>query len=349
MTKAVGIEIIGFGGCSSLGYTLPATLAAMGAGLSNFSDTGLKSAYGTAVSAGALLHKHLPRGERLAQLANFGILDLQTLLKGLRLSRVPVMLGLPSDITLKERNQIQQALERFPELHPKAADYPYGRASTFVAIADAMRLIERGVHRHIVVGGIDSLCAANTIQGLIAAERILGPHSEGTIPGEASAFALLAQFDEPSSNPSTSLTIEAVFRHQSQPFDQTQKVSGDGLAAIFRSFREWGSTKVDRVIAAHSGEGYFGRSFAHAYLRETEIMPEPLTVDLTADCVGDTGAAAGVLGLSFARYLLATTKPGIPGRALIYSESDNGVQGAAIVAGSPSAWMDDSIANSLAN
>jgi hypothetical protein len=110
------------------------------------------------------------------------------------------------------------------------------------------------------------------------------------------------------------------------------------LATVFRAFRERGSQRVQRVIAAHSGEGYFGHSFAHAYLREVEVMPEPLDVELISDCVGDVGAAAGILGLAFAMYRMATQPRGARERALVYSESDTGEIGAAIIDGTPTAW-----------
>jgi 3-oxoacyl-[acyl-carrier-protein] synthase I len=122
------------------------------------------------------------------------------------------------------------------------------------------------------------------------------------------------------------------------PFTDRDRVSGDDLATVFRTLREAGAQRVERVIAAHSGEGYFGHSFAHAYLREVEVMPEPLEVELIADCVGDVGAAAGALGLAFARYRMATQPRAPRERALVYSESDAGLLGAAIIDGAPTSW-----------
>jgi 3-oxoacyl-[acyl-carrier-protein] synthase-1 len=136
------------------------------------------------------------------------------------------------------------------------------------------------------------------------------------------------------------VVLEAVAQHRSPvPFTQRDRISGDDLATIFRAFRERGSPRVERVIAAHSGEGYFGQSFSHAYLREVEVMPEPLEVELIADCVGDIGAAAGPLGLAFAMYRMATEPRSARERALVYSESDTGEIGAAIIDGAPTSWQ----------
>ncbi len=338
MTAAGAVSIVGFAGCTSLGYTLPQTLAAMGAGLSNFSDTGLKNAYGTAVTAASLLDRDLPGHERLAALANVGLTGVQQLLATVGVEFAPLMLGVAAGLDDHEAVALRAELGRSPVVMPESAWYPYGRASTFIAFAQAAALIDRGAHRFIVVGGVDSLCAIPTVYELVQAGRVLGPHTEGTIPGEAAVFALLAKSDDPAVNPSTSVLLEGIAQHRGRPFRKADRVSAEELAVVFRSFRERGSRRVDRVIAAHSGEGYFGRSFSHAYLREVEIMPEPLEVDLIADCVGDVGAAAGPLGLAFGMYRMATEPGGACGRSLVYTESDTGEVGAAIIDGVPTSW-----------
>jgi 3-oxoacyl-[acyl-carrier-protein] synthase I len=255
------------------------------------------------------------------------------------------MVGLPSDLSADEQVLLREELRGNSVVRPEAAWFPHGRTSTFGALADAIDLVGRGAHRVIVVGGIDSLCAPDIVSRLVQAERVLGPHTEGTIPGEAAVFAVVARVDDPAVDPATSVNVEAVVQHQAAvPFMQLDRVSGDALAAVFRSFRERGSHRVERVIAAHSGEGYFGRSFAHAYLREVDVMPEPLEVELVADCVGDVGAAAGTLGLAFAMHQMVTDARSTRGRALVYSESDTGELGAAIIDGAPTSWMRRAVA-----
>ncbi len=324
-----GASIIGFSGCTSLGYTLPATLAAMGAGLSNFCE--LESDEGTPVPAAALLEHDMPSPERLASLANIGLAGVEQLLSVVKATHAPLMLCISSDLDNDETSLLRAELRRNPIVRPQIAWYPYGRASAFVAFAQAAALVAEGAHRFIVVGGVDSLCAAPRISSLLDDERVLGPRTDGTVPGEAAVFALVARSDDPALDPATSATLEAVAQHSGRPFQQIERVSGEDLATVFRSFREGGARRVDRVIAAHSGEGYFGRNFSYAYLREVEVMPEPLELDLIADCVGDVGAAAGPLGLAFAVYRMATERLRVSSRALVYSESDSGEVGAAII------------------
>ena len=168
---------------------------------------------------------------------------------------------------------------------------------------------------------------------------MLSPLTEGTIPGEAAAFALLGRSDDPAVDPRTSVRVEAVVLQRAQtPIVEAQMVSADGLTGVFRHLRAEGATRVHRIVAAHSGEGYFGRSFGHAYLREIELMPEPLDVELIADRVGDVGAASGILGLAYGMYLMVRHADQKRPRTLTYSESDTGELGAAIIDGTPTSW-----------
>jgi 3-oxoacyl-[acyl-carrier-protein] synthase-1 len=333
------VTIVGFAGCTSLGYSLAPTMAAMGAGLSNFTDTGLRTQFDTPVMAGALLERDLPRLERLTELATIGLIDLQSLLTAAGVESVPLVMGLPSDLDEGEQEEVRKHIAGNPAIESATTWFPYGRASTFAALSGAADLLQRGDHPFVAVGGIDSLCARHTVHRLVQLGRILGPHTEGTIPGEAAVFALLTRADGRAPDQASAVGLESVALHRSPvPFHERDRVSGDDLATVFRTLRERGSPRVDRVIAAHSGEGYFGRSFSHAYLREVDVMPEPLEVELIADCAGDVGAAAGLLGLAFATYRMITDPRSGRARALVYSESDTGEIGAAIIDGAPTSW-----------
>jgi 3-oxoacyl-[acyl-carrier-protein] synthase-1 len=333
------VSIAGFAGCTSLGYSLAATLPAMGAGLSNFADSGIMNLHGTVATTGALLEPELPRIERLAALARVGLVDLRALLQTLAVDHAPFMIGVAPDLSGEEQAALEQELRDSDLVRPTVAWYRYGRASSLLALAHAVDLVGRRAHRLIVVGGIDSLCARDTVRALVHAQRVLGPYVEGTIPAEAAVFALVARSDDPVINQSTAVGVDAVVQRKAAvPYLIADRVSGDGLASTFRRLRETGARQVDRVVAAHSGEGYFSRSFAYAYLREVEIMPEPLRVDLTADCVGDIGAATGMLALAFGAYLMVSEPNGADNRVLAYTESDTGEIGAAVIEGAPISW-----------
>jgi 3-oxoacyl-[acyl-carrier-protein] synthase I len=343
MTTASSASILGFAGCTSLGYSIESSLAAMGAGLANFSDTNIANELGQPATAASLFEADVPRGERLSTLTRYGFADLQPLLSRYGIRRLPVLVGIPADLSPTEQESVRAILHAHPAVS-EIGWFPYGRASTFAALAGAIDALNGGSQRFILVAGLDSLCAPLQVSTLVRAGRVLSPLTEGAVPGEAAAFALLARTDDPIVDAATSVRIEAVALQRAEaPFTGVQVVSADGLTAAFRTLRKLGVERVHRIIAAHSGEGYFGRSFAHAYLREIEVMPQPLTVELIADRVGDVGAAAGVLGLAFAMYFMARDmvqdRPNGRARALAYSESDTGQVGAAIIDGVPTSWQ----------
>jgi 3-oxoacyl-[acyl-carrier-protein] synthase-1 len=339
MTEPTSTSIVGFAACTSLGYSLESSLAAMGAGLSNFTDTNVPNEFGHPAVAASLLDADTVRGARLAALARHGLGDTGSLVSRHGLRNLPLLIGVPSDLSSEEQDVLRIALEEKPSPIGNIAWFPQGRASTFTALAKGIGLLARRSERFVLIGGIDSLCAPAQVHSLVKAGRVLSPLTEGPIPGEAAAFALLARTDDSIVDPTTSVRLEAIaVEHATTPFTEARVVSADGLAAAFRSFRNGRAKRVQRVIAAHSGEGYFGRSFAHAYLREIEVMPEPLTVELIADRLGDVGAAAGILGLAFGVYLMVKDRREGNGRFLAYSESDTGEIGAAILDGAPTCW-----------
>ena len=345
MTRTSSVSIAGFAACTSLGYSLESTLSAMGAGLSNFTNTAVPNEFGHPAVAASLIQPHVGRSERLVALFEHALEDLERLLPRERLANVPVLIGVASDLTIDEKATMRRVVQEHG-LHGETAWYPYGRASTFAALAAGMEQIAGGSHPLVLVGGIDSLCAPATVASLVRAGRVLSPYTEGTIPGEAAAFAVLVRSQASVVDPRSSVLLEGVaVNRAATPFTEARVVSAEALTSVFRTLREGGARRVDRIIGAHSGEGYFGRAFAHAYLREVEMMPEPLSVEVIADRVGDVGAAAGILGTAFGVYLMVQDGREQGGRALAYSESDTGEVGAAIVDGSPTFWERSMIAD----
>jgi len=340
--------VLGFAACTPLGYALEPTLAAMGANLSNITASPARTLGGEFAPASCLVDPALAREERLAQLLAHGLDDVQALLDLHGFDHPPILLGIPSGLDEQTRQRINTVQHQAGFPTHGSASFEYGRASGFAALAQALQMLAQRTHRCVIVGGLDSLCAPATIETLVHARRLLEPFTEGTIPGEAAAFMVLLHPEDAALDPSQALWIERVAVARGRPFANSGAVNADALTQVFHKLQEGapsaprGSTlRVHRVIAAHSGEGYFGRSFSLACLRVAGLMPEPLLVTLTADRVGDIGAAAGPLGLAFAAYWMAQERRSTTGirRALVYSESDGGEVGAAVLCGHPRSWQ----------
>src|SRR5262245_19308029 len=138
MSTAARISIAGFAGCTPLGYSLAPTLAAMGAGLSNFSDTQLKTPFGTAVMAASLLDRDIPRILRLRGLLALALIDLRELLAAAGVQEAPLMLGVPSDLEGDEKVAIKEEFSSRATFRSEITWFPHGRASAFAALAGAM-------------------------------------------------------------------------------------------------------------------------------------------------------------------------------------------------------------------
>jgi hypothetical protein len=98
-----------------------------------------------------------------------------------------------------------------------------------------------------------------------------------------------------------------------------------GLGQAFRALRERATSAVraGSVVGFESGELFFTRAFTTGYLRNAELMPEPLEHELIATYVGDTGAAAGGLALVRAEGLM-TGGEGDDRSVLLYGHADDG-------------------------
>ena len=74
MTAAAPVSIVGFAACSSVGYSLESSLAAMGAGLSNFTETDVGDEFGQPALAASLVEGR-SRKERLSALVRHALDD----------------------------------------------------------------------------------------------------------------------------------------------------------------------------------------------------------------------------------------------------------------------------------
>ena len=144
MMPSSSTSIVGFAACTSLGYSLESTLAAVGAGLNNFTTTTVPNEFGHATVTVSLVDPDVPRGERLALLIRHGMDDARALVAPHGLQRVPALGGVPSDLTPDEQRIVVTALRQDSALIGGVVWYRHGRARHFVAMAAAKDMIERG-------------------------------------------------------------------------------------------------------------------------------------------------------------------------------------------------------------
>jgi hypothetical protein len=113
-------------------------------------------------------------------------------------------------------------------------------------------------------------------------------------------------------------------------------VATHGLGHAFRALRAQpiaGRARPATVIAFETGETFFTRAFATGYLRNVQLMPEPLQHELIAANLGDTGAAAAGMALVRADWTMRRLCTQVATRVLIYGHADSGACAATVAIG----------------
>ena len=342
------IAVMGMGLCTPLGLTTLATQVEIVAETVRFVDTDVMDQAGEPIRASllSLLEPELSRSERLAIMAATALTESLSELSKMGVQRIPVFLGLPEKgsggpvfldslkTALTEAAQPNVQLDFVP--HGLCQD---GRAGFFLALAAAWRaLLSRNVPV-VLVGAVDSMCDSVSLTHLAELNRILGSgNMDGLIPGEGAGFSVLARTDWLGNRKlkHQAYILGYALAKESRHFYQREPNLGDGLADVFRQLRKnpiAGSRRVDYLLSCQTGESFWAQEFTNAYLRNASLMPEPLTVDIIAESLGDTGTGSGIILLGVAIYKLRKLcqEYGKPMRVLIYGCSDNGNVGACIV------------------
>lgn len=197
--------------------------------------------------------------------------------------------------------------------------FPSGRAGVFEAIAVASEQLQSGAVDLALVGGFDSQVDAETLSRL--------DHRQ-FVPGEGAAFLLL----ERSGGRAMAQFADLALARDKEPFAAGTPCRAAGLTDAFSQLSRRTRDRVDVLFPATPMRGWWASELNYAYLRNADLMPEPMTVTTLHEHIGDLGAAAGAAALVTAVRAL---NPILPGRApdhrsaLVHASSHAGVVGAA--------------------
>lgn len=341
-----GAQVVGLGLCTPVGTSRHLTLASLRAGLVRFAETEVLDPLGAPVRASrlGLLDTALSRTERMVALSRQALEGVRHVLTAQSRGPVPLYLGLPEPGVGAEVEQealvaalMAEAGERLKVVKVYAA----GRAAFFEALSSAQADLRTGHAGALaLVGAVDSLGDMASLEALAAARLHLGRQNpDGRIPGEAAGFVALARPGAPKAlglEPlgvllGTALAVEP------RPFTRREPSLAEGLTEALQVLRRdsvAGARRVDGVLACQPGESFWGTEFSRAYLRNADLMPEPLRVGVAGEGLGDAGAGAGpaMLGVALHR---ARWRGGGQRRTLVYGCSDGGRVGACVVEMSP--------------
>ena len=331
--------LIGVGVCTSLGLDAESSLSAVEAGMSRMVETEPFGPDHPVVSASLeLFPADTARGRRVHWLTGAAYLDLiRRFADWSRVDLPMLMVGpepradhdVPRDFMVTHLRELSDAAVPRPVPDWWLAG---GRGGWFGALQRALALLAGG-EPLVMLGAVDTDCDPASLRRLVRRNALLGERNpQGRIPGEAAAFLMLARPEVPrqiEARPWAWLSAAAV-GSEPRHFLQGTSTLAEGLTALFGLMRQaragW---RADVVYSSQPSENHWSRAFTMAYLRNPELMPEPMKFEQLCDELGDCGAAAPALQLAFAG--LRFSRGDAIARALIFGESDDGQLGACMV------------------
>jgi len=336
--------VYGAGAACPLGLTPPTIFAAVNAGIRRFieiesvMDAAGKPAHGCRLSS---LEIEDPF-ERATWFARHAIADALRPLTTRPGVAIPIFVAGPTGSRAAPRSESLGRVLR--EATPEHLELSWGPDSIIAegraggAAALEAAFVALGSVPFVLIGGIDCQVAGSALHDLAQRNRLLGNRNcDGRLPGEGAAFVLLGRRGMLPADAGLGLIHTVVRSRDPRPFDGELANQALGLSDVFARLRLNWSSRVDEIVAAQSTERYWGTELATAYLRNAELMPEPMLVRQLGNALGDCGAAAFPLGLTWALDDLAPRawRECSARSALVYSSSDAGFVGAALISAPP--------------
>lgn len=226
----------------------------------------------------------------------------------------------------------QTLLESVPEgfkiVHAKII--PTGRASVLQAVRTAAAALEEDLIDVAIIGASDSWVTPRALSWLRANGKLAEyPRRTGTMPGEAAGLIALEspQHAAQRSAPVYAHIAASAGRHETVQWGEPNNAIA--LTQSIQSVAQGINEPKAVVISDLSGERYralewvMAQSKAMWYYR-TMVHWNP------ADCIGDTGAAAGAVMLAWAAWALRKGYTGV-GNILVWGASDEGAREAVML------------------
>jgi 3-oxoacyl-[acyl-carrier-protein] synthase-1 len=359
MARHAPAEVVALGMVTPVGLCAAQTAASVRAGLGRFAESDFTDRQGEPVVMGradgadlpalaaALEERELsPRHERMIRLGGTALAEaIGSALAEAGGGRAghrppPLCLGLPEarpEVSYPVGAELLEmlALQAGCALQLKGSRvFPAGRSAGLVALDHALTILDRREASSVVVGAVDSYWDAGLLDALDAEGRLkTSKVSDGFIPGEGAAFVVLAPITSKSG--SGKAQIAAIGQgHEPGHLYSDAPYHGEGLAGAIRAVFETAPPAVSArrtasVYASLNGESHWAKEWGVSHIRSAERFAEPLRLEHPADCMGDPGAALGLIMLGLATISLRRARA--EASALIWCSSDRGQRAAALV------------------
>jgi 3-oxoacyl-[acyl-carrier-protein] synthase I len=331
------IAVLSTGLVTAAGLSAPATAAAIRAGVGNPTETRFVDSAGKRLMAHQVTLEHPWRGRsKLVQMASLAIVECLADIPRDDWSNIPLLLcvaerdrpgrvaGLDDELFV----ELQSALG--VQFAAQSLIIPQGRASAWLAMMHARRMLGEGSAPHVLVAATDSLINRPALAAPERAGRLLtSTNSNGFIAGEGSGALLFGAADA-----ELRLTCAGLgFGTEPATVSSEEPLRADGLArAITEALREAEREIQDLHfrITDLSGEQYYFKEAALALARLLRVRKDEFDLWHPAQCVGELGSVAGVTMLVVAEA--ACRKGYAPGPdVLCHCACDAGQRAAAVM------------------
>ena len=323
---------------TSVGLTATASCAAVRAGLTNHTETGFLHDGGEWIQGAQVALEEPWRGrEKLLRMLTMAVREA---LEGAEPSpprTLPLLLcvaekgrdgrleGINDELVADLSREV--GIEFHPEL---SAVIAYGRVGVAVALSRARQLIAEPRTTRVLIAAADSLLNWPTLTALDAQGRLLTlENSNGFIPGEAAGALLIGATAQ-----GASLRCAGFgFAEEESPIASENPLRASGLTSAIRQAladAECGLNDLDFRITDISGEQYYFKEAALSYSRIARSRRKDFDIWHPADCIGETGAAVGVVAVALADASCRkgyAVGPGI----LFHSGNDSGHRAAVVL------------------
>jgi 3-oxoacyl-[acyl-carrier-protein] synthase I len=326
------IAILASGMVTGVGLNAPASCAAIRCAVDNFSETRFMDKGGEWIVGSQVPLEQPWRGlKKLIHMVVPAIKECLDRARNVKPELIPLLLcvaekdrpGRLKGLDEKLFEEIQNELgARFHSLSTVIAR---GRVGGAMAMSIASQLISERGSPLCLIAGVDSMLVPATLAAFEEKDRLLtSKNSNGFIPGEAAAAVLVGPAEKPEDPKLLCFGIGS--GQERATINSEEPLRADGLVQAIRSAfaaAQRGFENVDYRLTDANGEQYWFKEAALALTRTIRVRKEDFYLWHAADCIGETGAAAGPCALGVA--LTAARKNYAPGPGVLcHFGSDQG-------------------------
>jgi len=328
------LSIQSTGMITCVGFSAPASCAAIRATIANFSNTPFMDHAGEWIVGAQVPLEPSSRGTvRLVRFLANAVEECLEQIPRAQWVRIPVLLCLAERERPGRPDALDETLwrelsnELGTAFHPDSRTIAEGRVSAAIGLRHAQKLLYEHGQDSVVIAGSDSYLISTTLRAYEDRNRLrTSGNSNGFIAGEGGAAI---QVTKPIPDRGPTLQVHGLgFGVEDATVESSQPLLAKGLTRSVKAALVEAGVEVHDLhfrVADLGGEQYYFKEAALAITRLLRERKDDFDLWHPSDCIGDTGAAAGLMCLTVVDA--AQRKGYAPGPgALLHFSADAGAR-----------------------